>query len=392
MSATFSMRIHLRGLVLALTVFSAIAATANALYASYCVQRDQLIANTRVQPRLCRQAGRERGQLPEGRAAATALQRPARGRRVGLARRARGRGEPGAGTERQLQFRGHRRRGRRHPGGLAKLSRLSRRARRQPGSRAALQARQALISPPYVSIAGNLLITLSHPIYSRDGRYRGYIAGSIHLRNERPAGTAGPPPLPGWLYLYVVDRDGKLIYHVDPSRLGEDVSHNPVVAAVKQGESGARRLLNTKDVDMLAGCAVVTSSGWGIIAQRPTAVTLEPIQELIWALLGYAAPGDRFPAGDLVVRSHDLAAARAAGDQCGTSRCGRRHATRPVGKAWYFEAERLKHAVIWASPACRRRSASSTWPASPIPSPACATGAACRTPSSKCAPRPSAMA
>ena len=45
MSATFSMRIHLRGLVLALTVFSAIAATANALYASYCV-RDQLIANT----------------------------------------------------------------------------------------------------------------------------------------------------------------------------------------------------------------------------------------------------------------------------------------------------------------------------------------------------------
>ena len=55
-----------------------------------------------------------------------------------------------------------------------------------PGSRAALQARQALISPPYVSIAGNLLITLSHPIYSRDGRYRGYIAGSIHLRNEAP--------------------------------------------------------------------------------------------------------------------------------------------------------------------------------------------------------------
>ena len=47
-------------------------------------------------------------------------------------------------------------------------------------------------------------------------------------------------------YLYVVDRDGKLIYHVDPSRLGEDVSHNPVVAAVKQGESGARRLLNTR--------------------------------------------------------------------------------------------------------------------------------------------------
>ena len=75
------MRIHLRGLVLALTVFSAIAATANALYASYCVQRDQLIANTQSN-RVYAAKLAERGQLPEGRAAATALQRPARGRRL----------------------------------------------------------------------------------------------------------------------------------------------------------------------------------------------------------------------------------------------------------------------------------------------------------------------
>ena len=91
---------------------------------------------------------------------------------------------------------------------------------------------------------------------------------------------------------------------------------------------------------MLAGYAVVTSSGWGIIAQRPTAVTLEPIQELIWALLGYAAPLAiafllaiwwcarmiSLPLAQLAtnVEHHDVA----------------RHATRPVGKAWYFEAER----------------------------------------------------
>ena len=44
--AVFPLRINLRGLVLALTVFSALAATANALYASYRLQREQLIANT----------------------------------------------------------------------------------------------------------------------------------------------------------------------------------------------------------------------------------------------------------------------------------------------------------------------------------------------------------
>ena len=263
-----------------------------------------------------------------------------------------------------------------------------------PGSRAALQARQALISPPYVSIAGNLLITLSHPIYSRDGRYRGYIAGSIHLRNESALQELlGRHHYQDGSYLYVVDRDGKLIYHVDPSRLGEDVSHNPVVAAVKQGESGARRLLNTKDVDMLAGYAVVTSSGWGIIAQRPTAVTLEPIQELIWALLGYAAPLAiafllaiwwcarmiSLPLAQLAtnVEHHDVAVAM--------------QRVRSV-KAWYFEAERLKHAVIWSFTSLQEKIGKLNLASITDPSPACATGAACRTPSSKCAPRPSAMA
>ncbi|MFG0229017.1 diguanylate cyclase [Achromobacter sp. 413638] len=351
MSATFSMRIHLRGLVLALTVFSAIAATANALYASYCVQRDQLIANTLESNRvyaakLAESAanflkGAQQQLRYSAQHVADALDSPtaleAEASRVqeqsdsfnsvGIV------GADGVILAASRNFRGF----------------LGARVD-SPGSRAALQARQALISPPYVSIAGNLLITLSHPIYSRDGRYRGYIAGSIHLRNESALQELlGRHHYQDGSYLYVVDRDGKLIYHVDPSRLGEDVSHNPVVAAVKQGESGARRLLNTKDVDMLAGYAVVTSSGWGIIAQRPTAVTLEPIQELIWALLGYAAPLAiafllaiwwcarmiSLPLAQLAtnVEHHDVAVAM--------------QRVRSV-KAWYFEAERLKHAVIWS--------------------------------------------
>ena len=68
------MRIHLRGLVLALTVFSAIAATANALYASYCVQRDQLIANTLESNRVYAAKLAESAAIPEGRAAAARAQ------------------------------------------------------------------------------------------------------------------------------------------------------------------------------------------------------------------------------------------------------------------------------------------------------------------------------
>ncbi|MCH6127851.1 diguanylate cyclase, partial [Salmonella enterica] len=82
--------------------------------------------------------------------------------------------------------------------------------------------------------------------------------------------------------------DGRLIYHTDASRVGEVVSGNPVIEAVIEGQAGARRVVNSRGVDMLAGYAPVPASGWGVVAQRPTAVTLEPIRELLWALLGYA--------------------------------------------------------------------------------------------------------
>ena len=394
MSATFSMRIHLRGLVLALTVFSAIAATANALYASYCVQRDQLIANTLESNRvyaakLAESAanflkGAQQQLRYSAQHVADALDSPAAleaeasrvqeqsdsFNSVGIV------GADGVILAASRNFRGF----------------LGARVD-SPGSRAALQARQALISPPYVDRRQSADHAVA-PDLLRDGRYRGYIAGSIHLRNEAPCRNCWAATITRMApYLYVVDRDGKLIYHVDPSRLGEDVSHNPVVAAVKQGESGARRLLNTKDVDMLAGYAVVTSSGWGIIAQRPTAVTLEPIQELIWAPLGYAAPLAiafllaiwwcarmiSLPLAQLAtnVEHHDVAVAM--------------QRVRSV-KAWYFEAERLKHAVIWSFTSLQEKIGKLNLASITDPSPACATGAACRTPSSKCAPRPSAMA
>ena len=48
------------------------------------------------------------------------------------------------------------------------------------------------------------------------------IAGSIHLRNESALQELlGRHHYQDGSYSYVVDRDGKLIYHVDPSRLGE---------------------------------------------------------------------------------------------------------------------------------------------------------------------------
>lgn len=344
------MRINLRGLVLALTVLSAIAATANALYASYLVQRDQLIANTLESNRVYA------AKLAES---TTYFLKSAQQQLAYSARHLASQvdapdvlaGEVARLREQANDF---------NSVGVISADGIILATSQtfssfvgarvdSPGSRAALQARKPLISKPYVSMAGNMLINLSHPIYSNDGRYLGYIAGTIYLRSHNSAlqELLGKHHYQDGSYLYVVDRDGQMIYHIQADRIGEDVNRNPVVAAVTRGESGAQRVVNTQGVDMLAGYAVEPLSGWGIIAQRPAEVTLEPIHELIWALIGYAAPLAlafllaiwwcarmiSLPLSQLAtnVEHQDVAVAMQRVQSV---------------KAWYFEAERLKRAVM----------------------------------------------
>ncbi len=343
------MRINLRGLVLALTVFSALAATANALYASYRLQREQLIANTLESNRVYAAKLAEsadtfldsalqqleysarhvawRFDAPE--LLATEVERlQEQTDSFNTVAIIRADGLMLAASKGIRTFQG---------------TRVD-----NAGSRMALQTRKPLISKPYVSVAGNLLINVSYPIHSDSGAYLGYVSGTIYLRNEGALHTLlGKHPYQDGSYLYVVDSEGRLIYHQDSQRVGEDVTANPVVVAVMRGENGAQRLVNTQGVDMLAGYARVPRSGWGVIAQRPAAATLEPLHDLVWALIRYAAPFALAfllaiwwcarkisqPLSQLAtnVEHHDMAVAM--------------QRVRSV-KAWYFEAQRLKRAVI----------------------------------------------
>lgn len=159
------------------------------------------------------------------------------------------------------------------------------------GAREALSGRQPMISEPYVGITGVLLVFISHPIFAHDGEYLGYVGGSIYLNQENILHRLlGLHPYTDGSYLYVVDREGRLMFHQDAGRIGELVLNNPVIEAVRNGETGSRRLINSKGVDMLAGYAPVPSTGWGIVAQTPTAVPLEQLRSLTLQVIWRGAP------------------------------------------------------------------------------------------------------
>ncbi|PSJ40056.1 diguanylate cyclase [Zobellella taiwanensis] len=146
------------------------------------------------------------------------------------------------------------------------------------GHKAILRRRAPLISQPYLSADNRLVVTLSYPLLDSAGEYQGYLGADIFLTEANVLNLLlGQHYYQDGSYLYVVDSEKHLIYHPDNTRLGEQIEGNPVIDSVLLGNSGEQRLLNSQGLDMLAGFAPVPLSGWGVVAQRPTAATLSEL-------------------------------------------------------------------------------------------------------------------
>lgn len=218
-----------------------------------------------------------------------------------------------------------------------------------PGAQEALHERRPLVSTPYLSAANNLVVVLSHPIFDDNGRYLGYVGGSLYLRERNILNSLlGEHFYKDGSYLYVVDRNRRLLYHPNSQRVGTVVEGNALVDQLATLDSGTRQLTNSQGVEMLAGYATVPSAGWGVVAQQPLPQTVTPLSHLILNVIGTSAPFALV--GSLLLWWLALTIARplwqlAAGarsmDRAGTAE--RLHRV----PAWYFEAAELKRALLF---------------------------------------------
>ncbi|QGZ30631.1 sensor domain-containing diguanylate cyclase [Stutzerimonas stutzeri] len=216
-----------------------------------------------------------------------------------------------------------------------------------PGAVEALKEQKPIISSPYTSALGTLVISISQPILGKDGAYLGYIGGVISLKEPNILKSMlGEHFYQDGSYLYAIDQHRRLLYHPDPKRLGTLVGDNAVIDRVIGGESGSQRVINSRGQDMLAGFAAVPTARWGIVAQRPTAATLHPLDDLMLEVLRQTAPLAllTFVAvwwlSALISRPLWQLAKSAGGMDAPTS------AERIQRiRSWYFEAAQLKRAM-----------------------------------------------
>lgn len=151
-----------------------------------------------------------------------------------------------------------------------------------PGVIESIKTQKPLISDAYISTVGNLLIFISHPIYDPLGNYLGMVAGTIYLNQQSILNhLLGMHYHNDGSYLYVVDKNKKLIYHPDQNRVGTLVNGNQVVDKIQNGESGSQLVRNTRGIEMISGYSIIPTTKWGVVTQKPMSATVAPLESLM---------------------------------------------------------------------------------------------------------------
>ena len=160
-----------------------------------------------------------------------------------------------------------------------------------PNSLEPLNIRTPYIVEPFVSPAGNYLLGVSAPIFSESRQYLGYIIGTIYLEEDNALSTLlGKHAHEDGSYLYVVNKNSTLIAHPDSARVGEKILNNAAIEDLVNGVEGGRIVTNSQGVDMLAGYAIVDSSGWGIVTQKAKQLTLSNLNKHMWKVVMQSIP------------------------------------------------------------------------------------------------------
>ncbi len=217
-----------------------------------------------------------------------------------------------------------------------------------PGSVEALKLRRPIISRPYMSAANNLVINISTPIITPDGRYRGYIGGTIYLRKQSILNELlGEHYYRDGSYIVVLDNERRILYHRDANRIGEILESKPLTEMAKNATNGSLMVTNTDGESMLAGYAIVEPSDWQIITLRPEAATLKPLEGLMLKGLGHITPLALLTLMGVWLLSRLIARPLwlLAGSANAMDKPDIASSIKEI-PSWYFEATQLKRALL----------------------------------------------
>lgn len=148
------------------------------------------------------------------------------------------------------------------------------------------------ISKPGYLIDKQLTTLITSPIYERETEeFVGMVAGVIFMKTDNVLKCIfSNHQYENPSYVYVVDQQGRLIYHPEENRLEEDVSKNEVVQKVLEKKDGSQVVVNSRGIEFFASYAYLEVADWGVVVQTPTNIIDEPLKELFWRIVMLTVP------------------------------------------------------------------------------------------------------
>jgi HAMP domain-containing protein len=145
---------------------------------------------------------------------------------------------------------------------------------------------------------GSEAVSVAVPITGEQGEFQGVIVGMFRLGATAVSsfygdivrlriGEAGNA--------YLVDGNGRVIYHSDVDLIGQDLSSRPTVQQVLKGEAGATRTQSPDRLDIVASFAPVPGTPWGLVIEESWASLTSESRSyqrflLLLLVLGVAVP------------------------------------------------------------------------------------------------------
>ncbi len=118
---------------------------------------------------------------------------------------------------------------------------------------------------------GRDTIALAVPITGNRGEFLGTLIGMFHLGTQNVSafyGSIVKLRLGQSGDIYLVDDHGRVIYHSDVNRIGEDFSTQPVVQQALAGKAGAIRITDPAGRNIVAGFAPVPNTPWTLVTEE----------------------------------------------------------------------------------------------------------------------------
>lgn len=129
--------------------------------------------------------------------------------------------------------------------------------------------------------------------FAEDGQLRVLVAaptdpGGVSPGSRVLVGAVTLPPLESYTrqmqnghtssaVAYIVDRNGIIIAHPDPARLGINMSGHAGIAQVIRGETGATFHHDAAGAELVVGYAPIEPAGWGLLIEEPWADVVAPM-------------------------------------------------------------------------------------------------------------------